>query len=126
MFVTTSTVRTARLIALSVLIIGMVACSPPFSQQTSSHTPSLAPTKSSTIVTSLSSLYDRWSASNAVMFGYDAGHSHYNPFEKTLNVNNVAKLRSRSILVEGGIALTVVDKTLYFGSDAETVQVYSL
>jgi len=41
-----------------------------------------------------SDAYNKWAAANGVMFGYNAQHTHYNPFEQILNAKNVAKLRS--------------------------------
>lgn len=38
------------------------------------------------------SIYDRWVQANGIMFGFDAQHSGFNPYERLLNTGNVSHL----------------------------------
>ncbi|HEU0003570.1 MAG TPA: PQQ-binding-like beta-propeller repeat protein [Ktedonobacteraceae bacterium] len=62
--------------------------------------------------------YDSFVAANGIMFGFDAQHTHFNPFEHTLNPTSVGGLTKQWTYELGSSILsspTVADGVVYIG-----------
>lgn len=59
------------------------------------RTPTFSPSQAATAtVTAATHAYATGTAKQGVMFGFDAAHTHYNPYEQTIGPGNVSRLTS--------------------------------
>src|SRR2546421_11927007 len=58
------------------------------------RTEKIPPAKSGPVTTATmtAALYNSATTANGIMFGFDAQHSHYNPYEKVLSRSNINEL----------------------------------
>lgn len=64
--------------------------------------------------------YDRFVATHGMMFGFDAAHTHFNPYERILTPENVSELKLAWTSPKMGFIVsspTVVNGMVYVGSD---------
>ena len=69
---------------------------------------------------------------NDAMFGFDAQHTHYNPYEHTLNPTNVSRLvlnwtatTAKPVLVESWSSPTVANGVVYVASNDEELYAFN-
>jgi eukaryotic-like serine/threonine-protein kinase len=73
-------------------------------------------------------MYQDWTDKHGIMFGFDAAHTHTNPWEQALSVGNVANLHvlwsytTRDTIKS---SLTVANGLVYAGSDDDQLYVFN-
>jgi outer membrane protein assembly factor BamB len=115
--------RGTRKIASAIALFGLPAlfatgCAASGTASTSFTPTSLAATPVRTTATATRGILPDVKTAQWPQFGYDQGHSAYNPLEKTIDANNVSKLQvawnDQSIVQPGGI---VYDKNALYVDD---------
>ncbi len=120
--------RVALLVVLALLIIGNGGFLYHAVNTSNAHVQATATVTGQATATALaaSQAYDASVAANGMMFGFDAAHTHFNPYERALTPANVSRLTLAWTYPRVGSISTspvVANGVLYFGAD---ISLYAL
>ncbi len=105
--------KAALLVLLAILLVGSAGLIYNTVSTSNAHLQAM------TTATAAARAYDTFVAANGMMSGFDASHTHFNPFEQILNPSNVSTLAPAWTYPTVGVVATspaVVNGVLYFGS----------